>query len=101
ATVGWMIASKIPAGEVEAADEAGDALLAGKPLRVTQDVHRSGMRAAGDDDETFVLDVDDQVLVVPDHRIRLPPGLRVRVVDREALLERRQPRHLTRNEDGR
>src|SRR5579862_4475229 len=50
-----------PAGEVQAANEAGDALLAREPLRVAQDVNCPCVRAAGNDDETLVAHVDDQV----------------------------------------
>src|SRR5206468_12723393 len=90
-----------PTGEVKAADEAGYALHTGEPLRVAQHVHRARMRAARHDDETLVLHVDDRVLVIPDHRIEFPTRIRVRVVDREALLERGEPLHLAGDEDGR
>src|SRR5947209_8139993 len=58
------------------------------------------MRAAGDDDEALAANVDDDVLVVPDHRIRLPAALSTGVVDREAPFEARRPLDLARDEDG-
>ena len=84
-----------PAGEVKAADEASDALLAREPLCVAQDVDSPRMRAAGDDDETLAPHVDDQVLVVPDHRVGFPTSLCLCVVDWEAPLECREPLDLT------
>src|SRR5215475_10728691 len=59
------------------------------------------MRAARDHDETLALDVDDQALIVPDHRVWFPTSPRVRVMDRETLLERGEPLHLTGDEHGR
>src|SRR2546428_6273846 len=58
------------------------------------------MRAAGDDHEALAANVDDDVLVVPDHRIRLPAALSTGVVDREAPFEARRPLDLARDEDG-
>src|SRR5919108_253813 len=76
------------AGEVQAADEAGDPPFAGEPLGVSQHVHGARVGASGDDHEALALHVHDHVLVVPDHRVRLPAAVRAGVVDREALLER-------------
>ena len=87
-----------PAGEVKAADEAR-ARCSRESLCISHDVHRTGVGAAGDDHEALAVHVDDHVLVVPDHRIGLPAGVRPRVVDREALLELRRPFDLSRDEN--
>src|SRR5438105_13971831 len=58
------------------------------------------MRASRNDDKTLFLHVYDRVLFIPDHRIDFPTRIRVRVVDREALLERGEPLHLAGDEDG-
>src|SRR5207237_4638387 len=86
--------------EVQPADEPGDPLFARQALRVPQDVDGARMRAAGDDDEALAANVDDDVLVVPDHRIRLPAALSTGVVDREAPFEARRALDLARDKDG-
>src|SRR5213076_1836960 len=58
------------------------------------------MGTAGDDDEALAANVDDDVLVVPDHRIRLPAALSPGVVDREAHFEAGRALDLARDKDG-
>jgi hypothetical protein len=82
------------------ADEAGDSGLAGQSLRVAQDVDRARVRAARHDDQPTVLDVDDDVLVVPDHGIGLPVLAGAREVNRKSALEAGGALDLPRDEDG-
>jgi len=89
------------AGKVEASEEAGDSVLAGEPLRVAEHVYGPGVGAAGENDETLVAHMHDQVLVVQDHRVGLPAVPCAGVVNPEALLEGGSPCHLSGDEDGR
>jgi hypothetical protein len=54
------------AGQVEAADEAGDPVAAGHRLGVAEHVDGAGVGAAGHDHQALAGDVDDHVLVVED-----------------------------------
>src|SRR4051794_13029103 len=64
-----------------------------------QYIDRAGVRTAGEDHETSTADVDDQRLVVPDHRIRLPTSVAARLVDRKPALEVGHALDLARDED--
>src|SRR4051794_31656100 len=68
-------------------------------LRVPQHIDRAGVRASGEDHETATANVDDQRLVVPDHRIRFPTSVAARLVDRKPALERGHALDLPRDED--
>ena len=84
---------------MQAADEACDAGFAGQALSVSQDVDRTRMRTAGDDDQPSVAHVDDKRLIVPDHRIGLPTVRATCLVDGKATLELGHALDLPRDQD--
>src|SRR5947209_3887460 len=85
---------------MQAAKQTGDAGLAGQTLSVKQHVDRAGVRTAREDHQAAVAHVDNERLVIPDHRIGLPAIAVPRLVDRKATLELGDPLDLSGNQNG-
>ena len=85
---------------MQATKKTRDACLPGETLGVTQNVDHAGVRAAGDDHQALATHVDDERLVVPDHRVGLPSGTVARLVDRQAGFELGHSLDLPGDEDG-
>src|ERR1700752_4052283 len=77
-----------PSRQMKAADEARDLLHTGDALGVLQDVDGARVRAAGDDHQPPIPNVDDDILVIPDPWIGLPAAVRAtRLLPGKSLLE--------------
>src|SRR5438270_10953672 len=85
---------------MQAAKQTSDAGLAGQTLSVKQHVDRAGVRTAREDHQAAVTHVDDERLVIPDHRIGLPAIAVPRLVDRKAGFELGDPLDLSGNQNG-
>jgi len=82
-------------GEMQAAEKPSDSCLTGQTLSVKQDVDHARVRTAGDDHQAAVAHVEDECLVVPDHRIGPPTISLACLVDRKATLELGDPLDLS------
>src|SRR5689334_18158134 len=76
-----------PTREVQAADETRDAGFPRQTLSMAHDVDRARVRTARENDDATVTHLNDERLIVPDHRIGLPTIRESRLVDRKARLE--------------
>src|SRR5207248_9313294 len=85
---------------MQAAQQTSDAGLAGQTLSVKQHVDHAGVRTAREDHQAAVAHVDDERLVIPDHRIGLPAIAVPRLVDRKATFELGDPLDLPGNQNG-
>jgi hypothetical protein len=74
--------------EVKASDDGVEVMVASQAPHVVEDVHDSGVTAAGQHDEAASAHVRDEGLIVEDQRIGLPASVPVGLVGREAPLER-------------
>src|SRR5437588_9364277 len=80
---------------MQAAEKTSDARLPGQTLSVKHDVDHACVRTPRDDHQSAVAHVEDECLVVPDHRIRQPAVPVARLVDRKAALELGDPLDLS------
>ena len=72
--------------------------LTRQPLCVPHDIDDAGVTTAGEDHEAATVEAHHDRLVVEDQRVRLPAAVDVRLVTREAGLERRRAIDLTGHE---